>query len=402
MRILDVSPRLACPPDNGSTARCSISSSSSATVTRCASSRSHSCTRWFDRTSSPTCGRRPTTGSTKPRPPRRGRPGTLKPHLDPAPVIFSGTGLGVPPARGSCASGCVGRRGAGRIPLAVRLLPPGRARVGDCLCLAKRGDPDPHVERARGPLPVQRSPTLRIARRLEQDAVERADLILAVSDDDRREYLSRYAVVPGRVVTVPNRTDADGLIPVDPEAKRALRARLRLADRCTVAYLALRTQDPGCRRVVVAPRRRHRNLNFLIVGAVTRAHAVDNVTATGFVANYRPICKRPTSRSTRSSTASGPRSRCSMDRGGGGHGRLPRGDPRHRAARGRARDRRGEARRLDLARDSSAPRRARPSPPTGRRRPSVRRRASQLEDDRAGLESVLIDFLNDRSPDRGA
>ena len=126
---------------------------------------------------------------------------------------------------------------------------------------------------------------LRFVRRLERDSVGRADLILVVSDDDRREYVGRYAADPDRVVIVPNGTDADGLVPVDPETKRGLRASLGLADRRTVAYLASGPKIPDLEGLkwVLRAARRHRDLNFLIVGAVTRPHAIDNVTATGLV-----------------------------------------------------------------------------------------------------------------------
>jgi glycosyltransferase involved in cell wall biosynthesis len=143
--------------------------------------------------------------------------------------------------------------------------------------------------RAAG-IPVRGSPALRVVRRLERDAVARSDLILAVSGEDRMEYVSRYAVDPDRVVIVPNGADVDGLVPVDPQIKRALRARLGLADRRTVAYLASGPKIPDIEGLkwVLRAARRHRELSFLIVGGVTRAYAVDNIIATGFVADHRP------------------------------------------------------------------------------------------------------------------
>jgi len=138
---------------------------------------------------------------------------------------------------------------------------------------------------------VQRSPVIRYVRHLEEHAVTRADLILAVSDADREELVRRYGVDGERVVTVPNGADTDGLFPVTPEARRMLRARLRLPDRTTVVYLAAGPKVPDVEGLKWVRRvaRRHRDLTFMIVGGVCPAPFVaDNVIATGFVDDHRP------------------------------------------------------------------------------------------------------------------
>ena len=97
--------------------------------------------------------------------------------------------------------------------------------------------------RAAG-VPVDRSVMLWCVRRFEEHAVERADLILAVSEEDRQEYLTRFGVEDDRVVTVPNGTDIEGLLPLGPEARRAMRAQLGLPDRPTVLYMAAGPKIP--------------------------------------------------------------------------------------------------------------------------------------------------------------
>jgi glycosyltransferase involved in cell wall biosynthesis len=144
--------------------------------------------------------------------------------------------------------------------------------------------------RAAG-LAVERSPLLRYVGRLEEHAVARADLILAVSDEDRREYVGRFGVEDDRVVTVPNGADTERLFPVAPETRRALRATLRLPDRTTVVYLAAGPKVPDLEGLKWVRRvaRGQRDLNFLIVGGVSsRPYVEDNVIATGFVADHRP------------------------------------------------------------------------------------------------------------------
>jgi polysaccharide biosynthesis protein PslH len=144
--------------------------------------------------------------------------------------------------------------------------------------------------RAAG-IPVGRSPLLRFVRRLEQHAVAHADLILAVSEDDRREYVRRYGVDAGRVVTVPNGTDTEALFPLEPETKRALRAKLGLPDQRTVVYLAAGPKVPDTEGLKWVRRvaRGQQDLTFLIVGGISaRPYIEGNIIATGLVADHRP------------------------------------------------------------------------------------------------------------------
>jgi polysaccharide biosynthesis protein PslH len=138
---------------------------------------------------------------------------------------------------------------------------------------------------------VDRSVMLWFVRRFEEHAVARADLILAVSDEDRRQYVRRFGVDDDRVVTVPNGTDVEGLAPLEPEARRALRAKLGLPDRTTVVYLAAGPKIPDVEGLKWVRRvaRGQRDLSFVVVGGISQhPYVEDNVVATGFVTDHRP------------------------------------------------------------------------------------------------------------------
>ena len=54
---------------------------------------------------------------------------------------------------------------------------------------------------------VQGSPLLRLIRRQEEHALGRADLIVTVSNADRRYYIERYRVAEDRIFTIPSGSD---------------------------------------------------------------------------------------------------------------------------------------------------------------------------------------------------
>jgi polysaccharide biosynthesis protein PslH len=139
--------------------------------------------------------------------------------------------------------------------------------------------------RARG------SVLLRCVERIEQQAVSGADLILAVSDADRRVYTERFRIAPDRVVTIPNGTDTEALTPLPPSERPTLRAHLRLPERPTVAFLAAGPKIPDLEGLKWVRRVAHRlpDHTFLIIGGVCAHPFVDgNVVATGHVADHRP------------------------------------------------------------------------------------------------------------------
>jgi glycosyltransferase involved in cell wall biosynthesis len=140
-------------------------------------------------------------------------------------------------------------------------------------------------------LAVKRSPMLRFVARLERHAVARADLILAVSEDDREEYVQRYGADGDRIVVVPNGSDTTELFPVEASAKATLRAELGLPDRSTVVYLAGGTKIPDLEGLKWVRRLADRRpeLSFVIVGGISpRSYTEGNVIATGFVPDHRP------------------------------------------------------------------------------------------------------------------
>ncbi len=134
---------------------------------------------------------------------------------------------------------------------------------------------------------VDRSWWLRRVERLEREAVRRADLVIVVSETDRREYIERYGVAPDRLSLIPNGSDIETFAPVSESERRAVRRRLGLPDRPTAVFIASGPKPPD--RVGLAWVRRlarsFQDITFLVVGGIVRRPQVaGNVIATGFVA----------------------------------------------------------------------------------------------------------------------
>jgi glycosyltransferase involved in cell wall biosynthesis len=135
-------------------------------------------------------------------------------------------------------------------------------------------------------IPLEKSRWFRYVERLEREAVRRADLILAVSDRDRREYTERYGVEPGRVAEIPNGSDTERFAPVSPDEKRDLRRLLGLPERQTAVYIAAgpKPADRVGLRWVRRTAEVLQDVTFLVVGGVVRRpKAAGNVVETGFV-----------------------------------------------------------------------------------------------------------------------
>jgi glycosyltransferase involved in cell wall biosynthesis len=136
-----------------------------------------------------------------------------------------------------------------------------------------------------------KSPLVRYVRRVEERALAAADLVVAVSPDDRRVFLDRFSVAPDRVVEVPNGADTEAYVPLERAARGGLRRRLGLPDRPTVIFIAGPPKAPDraglawVRRVA----RRLPDATFLVVGGVVpRPFVEGNVVATGIVPDPRP------------------------------------------------------------------------------------------------------------------
>ncbi|MDA0206487.1 MAG: glycosyltransferase family 4 protein [Acidobacteria bacterium] len=130
--------------------------------------------------------------------------------------------------------------------------------------------------------------------RLERQAVLGADLILAVSPEDRQEFGRRYGAEADKIVVVPNGADIDQYQPTDETTRLALREQLGLPAGPLVIFPAPHRQAPildglkWVRRVAVLLPEVH----FLITGAVRTSPVVeDNVTFTGFVDDYPPYLR---------------------------------------------------------------------------------------------------------------
>jgi glycosyltransferase involved in cell wall biosynthesis len=131
---------------------------------------------------------------------------------------------------------------------------------------------------------------LTLIERSEAAAVARADLIVAVREQDSREFIDGYGADPARVVLVPNGADVQRYRPVDAGPKAAAKRRLGLPDKPTVIFAGSRIPPnrPGLtwvRRLAAAERR----FTFLAIGSVAARPTVeDNLVVTGFVPDTRP------------------------------------------------------------------------------------------------------------------
>ena len=138
---------------------------------------------------------------------------------------------------------------------------------------------------------VQRSPLLRLIRRQEKHALGRADLIVTVSDADRRYYIERHRIAEDRIVTIPSGSDTKRLVPVEAQAKRALRRELGLPDANTVVFLSGTPKVPDLEGLKWVRRVADRKpgVSFVVVGGISaRPYRERNVIATGRVPDHRP------------------------------------------------------------------------------------------------------------------
>jgi glycosyltransferase involved in cell wall biosynthesis len=146
-----------------------------------------------------------------------------------------------------------------------------------------------NAEAARVPAPF--SFWYRYSVAAEKRAAKDADLILAVSPEDRQGFIGTYGVDPDRVVVIPNGADTERLVPVAPEQKRFLKRRLQLPERPTIVFLASKPSPPHSvaldwiRRLSAVMR----DYTFLVVGGVVpRAEVLGNIVTTGVVEDPSP------------------------------------------------------------------------------------------------------------------
>jgi glycosyltransferase involved in cell wall biosynthesis len=138
---------------------------------------------------------------------------------------------------------------------------------------------------------VQHSPLLRLIRRQEEHALGRADLIVTVSNADRRYYIERYRVAEDRIFTVPSGSDTKRLVPVEARAKRVLRRQLGLPDASTVVFLSGTPKVPDLEGLKWVRRvaERQPRVSFVVVGGISaRPYRERNIIATGRVLDHGP------------------------------------------------------------------------------------------------------------------
>jgi polysaccharide biosynthesis protein PslH len=138
---------------------------------------------------------------------------------------------------------------------------------------------------------VRRSPLLRLIRRQEEYALRRADLVVTVSEDDRRYFVERYRLAEDRTSAIPNGSDTNRLVPVEERAKRALRGQLGLPDTSTVVFLSGTPKIPDLEGLKWVRRvaERQPEVSFVVLGGISaKPYRERNLIATGRVPDHRP------------------------------------------------------------------------------------------------------------------
>jgi glycosyltransferase involved in cell wall biosynthesis len=135
-----------------------------------------------------------------------------------------------------------------------------------------------------------RVPWLRYIERIERDAVERADLIVAVKGADRDGLVERYGADPRKIVVAPNGADLQRLTPTDPVRRAAARRAFGLGSGPVALYTGTNA-PPNVRGLdwVRALADAAPKVTFLVVGTVGgRPRRERNVAFTGAIDEIGP------------------------------------------------------------------------------------------------------------------
>jgi glycosyltransferase involved in cell wall biosynthesis len=131
-------------------------------------------------------------------------------------------------------------------------------------------------ERVGPPLAARPYWVRRVAE-LERWAVARADLVVAVSDEDREEFVRRYGVAPGKVVAVDNGFDPEEVRPPRAHERAAARGRLGLGAERALLFVGsdVRHNRAAVEQLFrhVVPRLAQLDARLLLVGSVSAAFA---------------------------------------------------------------------------------------------------------------------------------
>lgn len=130
-------------------------------------------------------------------------------------------------------------------------------------------------------------------RRMEAQAVAKADLVITVSDSDRDSLIREFGALPSKILTVPDGADTRRFRPVSLARRLDARRRLGLPDRPTVFFAGGASMPPN--QVAAAWVRRIAALapymTFLILGAVGQPGTEGNVIITGVVDDVAPYLR---------------------------------------------------------------------------------------------------------------
>ena len=149
----------------------------------------------------------------------------------------------------------------------------------------------PQYRSASG-LPARRDVWLRLIEKTEARAVSQADLILAVSREDRQHFVERYGVESSRVAVIPNGAEIERYRPATADSRLEARRSLGLPDRPVVFFTGSdvppnRAGLSWIRRLAASTDR----FTFLVAGPVSRKTTEGRMIATGRVADIS-VCFR--------------------------------------------------------------------------------------------------------------
>jgi glycosyltransferase involved in cell wall biosynthesis len=143
--------------------------------------------------------------------------------------------------------------------------------------------------RARG-IDPSHSPWLRYIRNAEANAIKRADLVLAVSLEDRDELVRLYRPAPERVIEIRNGADTEKYFPVDSAIRQAMKRKLGLPDGPVVIYIGsnVPTNQAGLEWVLRLAAIMDR-FTFVVIGPLfSKPGRWANLIATGRVEDVGP------------------------------------------------------------------------------------------------------------------
>jgi glycosyltransferase involved in cell wall biosynthesis len=126
--------------------------------------------------------------------------------------------------------------------------------------------------------------------RVERKAVLGAELVVAVSEDDREGLIRRYGVDGNRVVVVPNGAETTRYAPADATTRSEARRRLGLPQRPTVLYTGSNTAPNRAGLAWVrrlAERAPH--LSFVVVGELSSGLEHERFATPGVVNDMTPF-----------------------------------------------------------------------------------------------------------------